>query len=409
MADNASITILRNTKANIDAEPIKDGNILFTTDQAKNKIYTDVGTTRIQIGGTVDVDTELSTTSTNPVQNKVIANSIDDLATTRSKLGAKNFVALNMSPDSVQTLTNLTSVTNQTEDSVTLTSNANNYACLHLYYMLPAGQYIVSYNFESDDTSYQPSISVYNVAVGGLIQGGNNIQKDAQRIITVEENYEHLDIRLFITKGNDAVVRTGTYKNLMIRLATDLDSTYQPYAMTNKELTDAAGRLNEDVANLFDMFHPIGSLFPTTDASFNPNTATGWHGTWERIKDCVIYAAGDSDTVGQIVGSNTHTLTTAELPSHTHSIPALSGTAESNGAHKHDMYIPSPYSLTTTNPISGAGIITQENPLSTTTDSAGAHTHTVTTNASTTGSQGSGTAIDMRTRRLNSVVWRRTA
>lgn len=79
MADNASITILRNTKANIDAEPIKDGNILFTTDQAKNKIYTDVGTTRIQIGGTVDVDTELSTISTNPVQNKVITNSIKHL------------------------------------------------------------------------------------------------------------------------------------------------------------------------------------------------------------------------------------------------------------------------------------------------------------------------------------------
>lgn len=78
MADNASITILRNTKANIDAEPIKDGNILFTTDQAKNKIYTDVGTTRIQIGGT-DVDTKLSTISTNPVQNKVITNSINDI------------------------------------------------------------------------------------------------------------------------------------------------------------------------------------------------------------------------------------------------------------------------------------------------------------------------------------------
>ena len=79
MADNASITILRNTKANIDAEPIKDGNILFTTDQAENKIYTDVGTERIKIGGTVDVDTELSTTSTNPVQNKVITERINSI------------------------------------------------------------------------------------------------------------------------------------------------------------------------------------------------------------------------------------------------------------------------------------------------------------------------------------------
>ena len=79
MADNASITILRNTKANIDAEPIKDGNILFTTDQAENKIYTDVGTERIKIGGTVDVDTELSTTSINPVQNKVITERINSI------------------------------------------------------------------------------------------------------------------------------------------------------------------------------------------------------------------------------------------------------------------------------------------------------------------------------------------
>lgn len=79
MADNASITILRNTQANINAEPIKDGNILFTTDQAENKIYADVGTTRIKIGGTVDVDATLSTTSTNPVQNKVITNNINDV------------------------------------------------------------------------------------------------------------------------------------------------------------------------------------------------------------------------------------------------------------------------------------------------------------------------------------------
>ena len=42
-------------------------------------------------------------------------------------------------------------------------------------------------------------------------------------------------------------------------------------------------------------------------------------------------------------------------------------------------------------------------------DYATRHSHSVTTNASTTGSKGSGTAIDMRPRRLNSVVWRRVS
>jgi hypothetical protein len=48
-------------------------------------------------------------------------------------------------------------------------------------------------------------------------------------------------------------------------------------------------------------------------------------------------------------------------------------------------------------------------PANTYTENSGDLTLTVTTNASNTGYTGSGTAIDMRPRRLNSVVWRRTA
>jgi microcystin-dependent protein len=126
----------------------------------------------------------------------------------------------------------------------------------------------------------------------------------------------------------------------------------------------------------------------------------------------VIYAAGTSDTIGQIVGSNTHELTIAELPRHTHSIPALSGTAESNGAHTHKVQSYMPYG---SNWVAGrtswsASSDSQVNYyLQGTAESAGAHTHSVTTDESITGSQGSGTFIDIRPRRLNSVVWRRTA
>lgn len=169
----------------------------------------------------------------------------------------------------------------------------------------------------------------------------------------------------------------------------------------------------DNLAGLFDVYHPVGSLYPTTDAKFNPNTAKGWHGTWERIKDCVIYAAGDSDTVGQIVGSNTHGLTIAELPRHTHSIPSLSGTAQSNGNHTHKVNIPMPYGTDWTPGqeawSAGSSKMAPNYIQGGTAVSAGAHTHPVTTDESTTGSTGSGTSIDMRPRRLNSVVWRRTA
>jgi len=167
----------------------------------------------------------------------------------------------------------------------------------------------------------------------------------------------------------------------------------------------------DNLAGLFDVYHPVGSLYPTTDANFDPNTAKGWHGTWERIKDCVIYASGDSDTVGSIVGSNTHELTIAELPRHTHSIPALSGTALSNGAHTHNVNIPMPFgSDWAAGQYMWSASSSKQNPnyiQTGTATSSGAHTHTVKTDESTTGSKGSGTFIDMRTRRLNSIVWKR--
>ena len=43
----ADVIFKRGTKTEIDAEPISDGKILFTTDQTYNKIYTDNGTNRI--------------------------------------------------------------------------------------------------------------------------------------------------------------------------------------------------------------------------------------------------------------------------------------------------------------------------------------------------------------------------
>lgn len=77
----ANISITRDTKANIDAMPITDGRMYFTTDQTYNHIYTDNGTNRIQIGGQQTVDTSLSTTSTNPIANNVVSTEINKINT----------------------------------------------------------------------------------------------------------------------------------------------------------------------------------------------------------------------------------------------------------------------------------------------------------------------------------------
>jgi hypothetical protein len=72
---------------------------------------------------------------------------------------------------------------------------------------------------------------------------------------------------------------------------------------------------------LWDKIYPVGSIYATTEAAFDPNTS--FYGTWST------YAAGkvlvgqdtgdtDFDTIGETDGHKTHTLTVSEMPSHVH-------------------------------------------------------------------------------------------
>ena len=64
--------------------------------------------------------------------------------------------------------------------------------------------------------------------------------------------------------------------------------------------------------------HPVGSLYWTSSTE-NPAVTFGG-GTWTQIKDCFVLAAGSSYKQGITGGSATITLTTAQLPSHSHTI-----------------------------------------------------------------------------------------
>lgn len=61
--------------------------------------------------------------------------------------------------------------------------------------------------------------------------------------------------------------------------------------------------------------HPIGSIYQSEDST-DPSTLFG--GTWERIEGKFIIGASDTYPVGSTGGEETHTLTLAEMPNHTH-------------------------------------------------------------------------------------------
>lgn len=81
---------------------------------------------------------------------------------------------------------------------------------------------------------------------------------------------------------------------------------------------------NKDLSQtLLDKLFPIGYIYLSTVAT-NPKDLFG--GTWEQLKDRFLLAAGDSYSAGATGGEATHKLTTAEMPSHTHSAAVNGGT-----------------------------------------------------------------------------------
>ena len=77
--------------------------------------------------------------------------------------------------------------------------------------------------------------------------------------------------------------------------------------------------LMELVRAQMDIAHPVGSYY-MSENSTNPKVLLGF-GEWTQIKDRVLIGAGNSYTVGAQGGSATHTLTVAQMPSHSHDAP----------------------------------------------------------------------------------------
>ena len=161
------------------------------------------------------------------------------------------------------------------------------------------------------------------------------------------------------------------------------------------------GELRRNNQNILLSLYPVGSIYMSTNST-NPKDIFG--GTWEQIKDRFLLACGSTYSNGSTGGS-------ASLAAHTHSIPSLSGSTNTTGEHSHV--------VTDRTTSYGSGSQSSWRCLSwsgtkhdywdtVSTWGSGNHSHSVTTNASTSGSTGSGNAGNMPPY-LAVYVWKRTA
>lgn len=108
-----------------------------------------------------------------------------------------------------------------------------------------------------------------------------------------------------------------------------------------------SAEVNDNFAQVKKDIYPIGSVYINASDATNPGTLLGF-GTWVafgagRVPVGIDAAQTEFDTIGETGGSKTHTLTTAEMPSHSHggsaSAPyttAAGGTRSGSGIPPHN-------------------------------------------------------------------------
>ena len=171
--------------------------------------------------------------------------------------------------------------------------------------------------------------------------------------------------------------------------------------------------------------YPVGSIYMSVNQT---SPATLFGGTWQRIQDTFLLAAGTTYTAGDTGGEATHILTPSEtaLKGHTHSYTSPASSTGSAGNHTHG----TPFGWDSNNfyaaaQVSGGAVDTGPTvaiAVKASTSSGnrryntmvyynGAHTHSLTNGSETTGNvtTENGSAHNNMPPYLAVYMWQRTA
>jgi len=245
-----------------------------------------------------------------------------------------------------------------------------------------------------------PVYATYNaedIVDGVTVKLEYAIDDDTKYVNTVEVRYSTTQVNIVAASFANGKFEVGWSGN----------TTTHGSIFASGNITASGDIVPGKITGIANLIYPVGSIYMSANST---SPATLFGGTWERIQDRFLLAAGSTYAAGGFGGEATHTLTEAELPNHRHTF-----TTDSAGDHTHSLdrvlgNSGGNWTGDTAGDLSGSGrkfgYIDSKYGVKTVTDtgSGGAHTHTGTTN----GTGGNGKHNNMPPY-LTVYMWKRTA
>lgn len=140
-----------------------------------------------------------------------------------------------------------------------------------------------------------------------------------QGLINDDEIYlvEEDDSANYLQLSGGTMTGTLTTKGIKLTPGTDYGTTLPSSPATNQLFFQTVG-----TNFVLDNVYPVGSIYMNVNST-NPGTLFG--GTWEQIQGKFLLGMSSSYPAGSQGGEASHTLTTAEMPSHGHNPANESG------------------------------------------------------------------------------------
>ena len=179
---------------------------------------------------------------------------------------------------------------------------------------------------ENGDTTLTRNL---NNEIKARTDGDNTLTTNLNKEIQDRENGDttlqnNIDAEVSARTGDIENVNTAITNEREARISADnlinQKLTQETTALSNKvnKNTSDITSINRTIDEYWKTIYPVGSIYVSTSATFNPQTT--WGGTWVKTaKGRCLIGANDTYPLGSTGGEEAHYLTGNEMPPHGHS------------------------------------------------------------------------------------------